>query len=226
MSIRLMNKVWDMQLPASQKIVLLALADQANDEGYCWPAIPTIARRSSKSERTIFAMLVDLENAGHLSRKQRTGTSTLYVIHPVINEGDENFAPPAKSAPIPLQILQGGDAKLAPKPPMNHQVTTIVAKEAKRKSKFPDGFRPIDTPVISEIIARWPAHKLAHELEQFGDYHRSRGNLMLDWQAAWRTWVRNSDKFSRNQNHGTSNNQSGRNHFLAAIIDEERASRS
>ena len=29
------------------------------------------------------------------------------------------------------------------------------------------------------------------EFAAFVDYHRSRGNLMADWKAAWRTWVRN-----------------------------------
>ena len=37
---------------------------------------------------------------------------------------------------------------------------------------------------------------LAIELEKFSDYHRSKGNVMKDWQAAWRLWARNSVKFA------------------------------
>jgi uncharacterized protein YdaU (DUF1376 family) len=33
--------------------------------------------------------------------------------------------------------------------------------------------------------------------EAFADNHRSKGNRMADWDAAWRTWVRNEIKFNR-----------------------------
>lgn len=32
---------------------------------------------------------------------------------------------------------------------------------------------------------------------EFTDYHESRGSMFVDWLAAWRTWCRNSQKFSR-----------------------------
>lgn len=33
--------------------------------------------------------------------------------------------------------------------------------------------------------------------EEFRDYHQGRGTLMLDWRAAWRTWVRNQVKWGK-----------------------------
>lgn len=39
----------------------------------------------------------------------------------------------------------------------------------------------------------------ADEFEKFADYHRSKGNAMADWPAAWRTWLRNADKFAANE---------------------------
>ena len=33
----------------------------------------------------------------------------------------------------------------------------------------------------------------------FCDHHRAKGSAMLDWDAAWRTWVRNEVKFSRSK---------------------------
>jgi len=38
---------------------------------------------------------------------------------------------------------------------------------------------------------------LAAVAEEFRDYHLSRGTLMLDWRAAWRTWCRNQKKWGR-----------------------------
>lgn len=36
----------------------------------------------------------------------------------------------------------------------------------------------------------------ALEFAQFKDHHRSRGSLMYDWEAAWKTWCRNTIKFA------------------------------
>ena len=51
MSVRLMTEVWAVSLPDSEKLVLLALADCANDEGLCWPSMATLARKCSNSEK-------------------------------------------------------------------------------------------------------------------------------------------------------------------------------
>jgi uncharacterized protein YdaU (DUF1376 family) len=42
-------------------------------------------------------------------------------------------------------------------------------------------------------------HQLA---DAFADHHRSHGNRMADWDAAWRTWVRNEVKFSQRRGGG------------------------
>lgn len=64
-----MQLVWDKQLPQSRKFLLLALADQANDAGECWPSVRTLAARCSMGRRTVFDSLADLESEGWLSRE-------------------------------------------------------------------------------------------------------------------------------------------------------------
>ena len=83
MSIKLMSVVWELNLPPGEKLVLLALADQANDEGtHCWPSGATISKRSGQNERTVRRALRSLEGKGHLTCNERRGTSTNYVVHP------------------------------------------------------------------------------------------------------------------------------------------------
>lgn len=51
MSIRLMTLAWELKIPATRKIVLLALCDWANDEGICFPSVARVASRASLSPR-------------------------------------------------------------------------------------------------------------------------------------------------------------------------------
>ena len=54
MSTMIMASCWQLQgMSASQKAVLISLADQANDDGVCWPAVGTIAARTCLSERAV-----------------------------------------------------------------------------------------------------------------------------------------------------------------------------
>ena len=80
MSIKLMCAVWEMQdISSTTKLVLLALADSANDEGVCWPSLTTIARKSSLSRSTVAEVLSNLERQQVISRDRgNVGRSTVY----------------------------------------------------------------------------------------------------------------------------------------------------
>jgi Fe2+ or Zn2+ uptake regulation protein len=80
MSIKLMQLVWDADVPQSRKLVLLSLADQANDAGECYPRISTIERRCSMGRRTVFQCLSDLESEGFLTRTEMSNQRVLFRI--------------------------------------------------------------------------------------------------------------------------------------------------
>ena len=82
MSIRLMCAAFDADVPATQKLVLLALCDNANDQGQCFPSIALLQRKCSLSDRAIQNAIAWLEEQGYLSRTFRTGSATLYVMTP------------------------------------------------------------------------------------------------------------------------------------------------
>ncbi len=88
MSIRLMSQVWDMKLGDHiAKLVLLKLADRANDEGdSCYPTIGSICRDTEIPERTVKRKLAWLEEEGLIERhRQRAETGhfarTDYKLH-------------------------------------------------------------------------------------------------------------------------------------------------
>lgn len=78
-----MSQCWPLQgLSVTQKAVLISLADQANDDGVCWPAIGTIARRCCMSERAVRSAMDHLEAVGILARERRFNSSSNYTVSP------------------------------------------------------------------------------------------------------------------------------------------------
>ena len=74
MSIKVMTEVWDSSsAKGSARLVLLSLADHANDEGYCFPSIARLARKAVLSERNVQFVLSELEARGELVRLLGTG---------------------------------------------------------------------------------------------------------------------------------------------------------
>ena len=55
--------LYRMELPHRAKSVYIYLADRANKDGECWPAIPTIARELKLSQSTVRRALQDLRFA-------------------------------------------------------------------------------------------------------------------------------------------------------------------
>lgn len=101
MSVRVMTLVWSLDLPDSDKLVLLALADCANDEGHCWPSVASLVRKCSKSERTIQGSIKRLVDEGHLIRREVPGKGCNYTVLPRSSCAPAKNAPPQGAASTP-----------------------------------------------------------------------------------------------------------------------------
>lgn len=120
MSVRVMTLAWALDLPDSQKIVLLALADCANDEGHCWPSMKTLADKCSKGERTVQGVIKELVSAGHLSREEVVGKGCKYIVHPRSDCAPQSSRP-RRQRREPPQPPHPTPAAAADKPSKNHQ---------------------------------------------------------------------------------------------------------
>ena len=82
MSIDLMTRVWWRQdLDPSEKLVMLALADRADDEdGVCWYAVDTLARKTSLQRRSVQRIIARLVDHGLLRKRHRHDRSNYYII--------------------------------------------------------------------------------------------------------------------------------------------------
>jgi len=64
MSIDASRWAWTQQITPSQKIVLLSLADRADEDGYCYPSMDRLVLDTSQSETDIKKALRKLEKLG------------------------------------------------------------------------------------------------------------------------------------------------------------------
>ena len=77
MSIRIMTQVWDNgPEDPGQLLVMLALADHADDSGVCWPSMERVARKARMGVRNARYVVRKLENAGYLETERSSGRGT------------------------------------------------------------------------------------------------------------------------------------------------------
>lgn len=74
-----LKKLYQSDLPNRAIAVYLYLRGRANKEGFCWPAIPTMARELKMSESTVRRALTDLSKTKILikcSRNRSNGATS------------------------------------------------------------------------------------------------------------------------------------------------------
>lgn len=72
MSIKIMAQVWELDLPAGEKLIALGFADHANDEGICRPSFSRIAWKCGVSRATVKRMVRRFQADGILARMENS----------------------------------------------------------------------------------------------------------------------------------------------------------
>lgn len=174
MSIKLMTMAWENdQTKGSERLVLLALADSANDECSCWPAYSTIARKANISRIQAIRHIKTLCNKGLISKEHRTDpkkpagnrqTSNMYTIHsgklgvsPTILPSITDDTPVSVTHDTPPVSPMIPKSSIEPtiEPPDNHTLP-ILSKWAEL---FPDKPQPRST-------TKWVQRKVKSRMKE------------------------------------------------------------
>ncbi|EMP6887912.1 helix-turn-helix domain-containing protein [Pseudomonas aeruginosa] len=131
MSTIIMSACWPLQgLTPAQKAVLISLADNANDEGVCWPSVAKIAERTCLSERAVQQAIKVLNECKALSIEARQGRSTMFTVTPAAFAPPQKVHPrrkctPAASAPTPADAAPPPTQDMHPTPAASAPRTVI-----------------------------------------------------------------------------------------------------
>lgn len=155
MSVRLMGQIWDLDIrPQGKKLVLLAFADAANDDGLTWIAIESqrgkrsICTKSSATVRSVQAHVSQLEADGYLERNETVGRGCLWRVNATPAKlAGVHGATPAIFAPPP--------AEFAGEPSINrHEQETAGERVTVEGGQCPISQRPLPAGVSLE---QWEA---------------------------------------------------------------------
>ncbi len=78
-----MSRVWDESIHnGTALLLLLAIADHANDDGLCWPSVATLAAKARVQERQAQNLIAQLEASGELVVRRGHGrrNTSIYVV--------------------------------------------------------------------------------------------------------------------------------------------------
>lgn len=104
---------------ASAKIVLLVLADHADNGGLCWPSRATIAELTELSVRSVVDQLKALEARGLIARDERnredgSQTSSFIQLNLEHDEGVQELQGGVQELHPPVQDVHGGVQEMHP----------------------------------------------------------------------------------------------------------------
>lgn len=230
-----MSGVWDnSQASGTPLLVLLALADMADDDGECWPAIKTIRQKCRlKDDRHVKRVIheelerrlgevVVLVSGGKSSAKGgvRSNRYRITVHLPadatVVHQppsGDDSGSPTThdSGSPTTQTVVEQPPESSLTRQGESSLVPASPKSPRRRASQVPEDFT-----VTHEMRVWCEAQGIRSdpmtETEKFIDHHRSKGSTFVDHTGAWRNWMRNADKWSK-----SSASDGGRSKSMQAI---------
>ena len=87
MSVKRMSTVWEhSQHKGSDLLLLLAIADNADDSGYCWPGIEHLAQKIRMTPQSVINITARLEESGELYVKHNRRHGNKYLVTTAMTE--------------------------------------------------------------------------------------------------------------------------------------------
>lgn len=107
------------------------------------------------------------------------------------------------SAPDSARVGKAGVGKpeVRETRPLSNEGFLVTKEKSKsssvgRKTAISDRWQPAEKQLI-QLVQKYPRLLIEEEAEKFADYHRAKGSKFVDWDAAFRSWCRNAEKFRR-----------------------------
>ncbi|EMO8006534.1 helix-turn-helix domain-containing protein [Salmonella enterica] len=215
MSMNLMAKAMSIKVGNPlRKLVLIKIADNANDEGECWPSYQHIADQCEVSRSTVKSHIRALEDMGLLKREfRRKGELNQSNVFYLTLDNAQQIPPESGGAGADRGRAGadrgragadrgragadlGGGAGADPRTYHSFEPVKEPLERKKKPSSMPEGFSPSSS---HQKMAEEFGISLQDEFDKFTDHHLSKGSKFIDWSRALNTWLRNARGFQKSR---------------------------
>lgn len=177
MSVKIMSAVWECEgLDASERLVMLSLADHADDMGRCYPSISRLCQRTSMSDRGIQKVIGRLVERGFITVKASAGQggANIYTlstpeprsppnhVHPrtgFTHAPEPGSPPPRTTFTTPPNVVPITPEPGSPKPSENRQ------REEKKD----------DARQVALCLEQWASPQSVASFMAYRKRHKSKG---------------------------------------------------
>lgn len=208
-----MTWVWEQsKAEGLDRLVLLAIADNANDQGgNAYPSVETLRVKAKVSERTVQRAVRRLVGLGELRVRPGAGQNGVNVYTVVMTPRQDDT--PSDSHPVtetPVPQTPGGvtesERGVTQSDSPRHSDTQTVLEPSgtltspnavvarRRGTRLPENWRPSDTD-RQWTLTHLDQTTAGRELEKFRNYWIAKAGkdaTKLDWDRTWRNWVLNT----------------------------------
>lgn len=180
----MLSLAWGVSLPPSTKLLLVALADFADDSGVCWPSVDTLAARTGLGRSTVLRHIASLDSSGLLVRGRRSAhpyspnryrlsadamataaeasaavadlASTGHVQRSQ-SETSQNETTVAEQAEVPIQDVSNRDVQNRERrgPDLSSQTSQIGTQTIIEPTEEPPLPPAADAPTAQTIVGEW-----------------------------------------------------------------------
>lgn len=206
-----------------RKLVLIKLADNANDLGECWPSYQHIADQCEISRRSVINHIKALEDSGLLVKQYRNGThkansSNVYTLNldGAAPAPSESPALPPSAAPAPDGESPAPPPSAGAAPRTSHSFEPVTKEQEQQKTDLPFsmnlGWQPDPAQLKPRaVISGLKTEQFTPEvIGEFKIHYEATDRTSTDaqWTATLISWVKRRNTWAakpnaNNQNHHT-----------------------
>ena len=172
MSVRAMAWVWKQQLSGPEKLVLMALADHADEDGICWPGNAHLARKCNLSQRSVQRHVKNLIDNGYMTAHRRfrdTGgqTSNRYALNvdgvTACHGGDDSVSWGGDTTVTPRTIIEPSVESTTTLPEWMEVLAEVEKPDPDTVKRLLKWAVPHDDTALREtaysLAEKWPMYK-------------------------------------------------------------------
>lgn len=211
MSVRAMTWAFDVELDSpSAKLVLLALADHADEFGKCWPSQETLARKTSQSIDSVQRRLKELVSLGFLTYYPRRRASSIYQI--LWSDSLKPQSAVSKTLEPQIDVKEPQKDLLEPQlcgtEPSLRTIKIEPSKKeigrAQRGAALPCDWKPniFDFEYGKKLgLSNFQIDEMAEDLRLWAGANSNRPvGKKADWNLAFKGWMRRESKNGKSAN--------------------------